>query len=140
MTRAPRGRLLILLLCCGHHRTLWYAECEIVIDPDIPNTLYLATESTLLRSSSGGASWYPIGTGLPVVTVTDAKLHRASRTLRVATAGRGLWDLSVPITAPRLSTVSLSAAASAYTATLTGVNFDANSVVRLNGATWRQHW
>jgi hypothetical protein len=34
--------------------------------------------------------------GLPRVTVVDVKFHRATRTLRAATHGRGMWDIAAP--------------------------------------------
>jgi hypothetical protein len=69
---------------------------DIVLDPDISNTIYAATDIGVYRSVDGGQSWLPLGTALPNVICHALKLHRPSRTLRVATYGRGMWDLSVP--------------------------------------------
>ena len=68
---------------------------DVVIDPDIANTLYAATDIGVYRSSDSGVSWLPLGTGLPHAVVTGIKLHRLSRTLRATTYGRGVWDLAV---------------------------------------------
>jgi hypothetical protein len=69
---------------------------DIVVDPDIASTLYLATDVGVFISTNDGASWLTLKAGLPNVAVFGLKLHRPSRTLRAATHGRGMWDLSVP--------------------------------------------
>ena len=69
---------------------------SLVIDPDSANTLYVGTDIGVFWSSNGGQSWAPLGSGLPVVSVMSLKLHHASRTLRAATHGRGMWDLALP--------------------------------------------
>ena len=69
---------------------------EIVVDPDIPSTLYAATDVGVFKTQNGGQNWVVAGAGLPNSAVVSLKLHRASRTLRAATHGRGAWDLSVP--------------------------------------------
>jgi photosystem II stability/assembly factor-like uncharacterized protein len=73
---------------------------DIVIDPDIPNTLYIATDVGVFRSS-GSTAWSPLTSGLPYVVSTGLKLHRPSRTLRVTTFGRGVWDVLVPLSKRR---------------------------------------
>jgi uncharacterized protein (TIGR03437 family) len=106
---------------------------DLVVDPDLANTLYLATDSSVYRSSDGAASWYPLASGFPLANVTSVNLHRGARILRAVTAGRGVWDLAVPITAPRLGSASLTAASSGYLLTVNGSNFAANSAIWLNG-------
>jgi hypothetical protein len=70
---------------------------DLVVDPDIPNFLYLGNDIGVYSSSDSGATWNPMGVGLPHVVVNSLKLHRPSRTLRAATLGRSTWDLAVPI-------------------------------------------
>jgi uncharacterized protein (TIGR03437 family) len=70
---------------------------NLVIDPDVTGTLYLATDLGVFVSTDSGATWLPMGSGLPAVVVTELKLHQPSRTLRAATYGRGMWDISVPL-------------------------------------------
>jgi hypothetical protein len=68
----------------------------IVVDPDIANTLYIATDIGVFTTGTGGTTWTTLGRGLPNVAVIGLALHRASRTLRAGTHGRSAWDLSVP--------------------------------------------
>jgi uncharacterized protein (TIGR03437 family) len=104
-------------------------------DPDIPNTFYLVKDLSVYRSSDGGQTWYPLAAGLPLVPGSGVSVHHGSRTLWAATFGRGIWNLSVPLTAPRLTTVALQPDTSATPALLmvTGENFDTNSSVQING-------
>jgi ligand-binding sensor domain-containing protein len=67
-----------------------------VIDPDLPGRLYVGTDVGVFRTKTGGQSWETLVQGLPRVVVTDLALHRATRTLRAATFGRGMWDLQLP--------------------------------------------
>jgi hypothetical protein len=69
---------------------------DIVVDPDLVSTLYLATDVGVFATTDGGRGWFQLGTGLPRVMVMGLKLHRASRVLRAATAGRGMWDILAP--------------------------------------------
>jgi photosystem II stability/assembly factor-like uncharacterized protein len=70
---------------------------DLVVDPDLPNFLYLGNDIGVYSSTNSGATWNPMGVGLPHVVVDSLKLHRPSRTLRAATLGRSTWDLPVPI-------------------------------------------
>ena len=105
------------------------APTDLLIDPDLPGTMYLGTDSSVFRSSDGGATWWPLASGFPIVKVTSVNLHRGARILRVATAGRAVWDLAIPTTAPRVSSASLSG----VLMTVNGTNFTASSTVMLNG-------
>jgi len=69
---------------------------DIVVDPDIPNTLYIATDVGVFETSDGGTTWAPVGTGLPSVVIMSLKLHHATRILRAASYGRSAWDLQLP--------------------------------------------
>jgi photosystem II stability/assembly factor-like uncharacterized protein len=60
-----------------------------------PNLLYLGTEFGLFVSLNGGASWQPLGAGLPPVAVHDLVVHPRERELVVATHGRSLWIIDV---------------------------------------------
>jgi hypothetical protein len=62
-------------------------------DPFDGNTVYVATEVGLYRSSNGGASWSRFGSGLPLVRVTDLWIAPDGSVLRVSTYGRGVWEI-----------------------------------------------
>jgi len=68
----------------------------LVIDPINSNTFYAGTDIGVYNSTDGGASWAPYGTGLPRSTVFDMAIQSPSRILRVATHGRGIWEVSIP--------------------------------------------
>jgi photosystem II stability/assembly factor-like uncharacterized protein len=66
---------------------------EMVIDPDNPTSLYLATDVGVFFSPNDGAEWMPYGTGLPNVAVFDMDIHRTSRVLRAGSHGRSIWEI-----------------------------------------------
>jgi uncharacterized protein (TIGR03437 family) len=70
---------------------------DIALDPDLPGVLYLATDLGVLTSAGYSGDWQVLGSALPNASVTSIRLHRGARTLRVATYGRGMWDLPLPL-------------------------------------------
>jgi hypothetical protein len=64
-----------------------------VVDPLNSNNLYAGTDIGVYNSIDGGSSWNPYGSGLPRVAVFDLKVT-AKRTVRIATHGRGMWEIS----------------------------------------------
>jgi hypothetical protein len=70
-----------------------------VVDPQDSNSLYAGTDIGVYQSTDGGGSWLPFGTGLPRVAVFDAEISNVHRILRIATHGRGLYEISIPGTA-----------------------------------------
>lgn len=114
---------------------------DLVIDPDLPNTLYIATDLGVMASSDGGSSWSSLGNGLPKVVVQSLVLHRATRTLRAATYGRSVWDISVPLASLSLqpsllslSPSSVNAGATGFTLQATGASLVTGTVLRWNGS------
>lgn len=114
---------------------------DIVVDPDVNGTLFVATDVGVFMSSNGGASWTTLDPAptqsLPTVAVLGLKLHRPTRLLRAGTHGRGMWDLTLSNFNPTFNLASMSpTSASAGDAdtqiTVTGVGFSATSVVRFN--------
>jgi photosystem II stability/assembly factor-like uncharacterized protein len=69
---------------------------DVVLDPDLKNTIYVATDIGVFYTSDAGKTWQALGTGLPRVAVLSLKLDPNSRTLRAGTHGLSAWDLSVP--------------------------------------------
>ncbi len=76
---------------------------DLVVDPDVVNWLYVATDIGVYGTTNGGTSWTPFGNGLPRTVVSSLKLHEPSRTLRAATMGRSAWDIITPLPQPVLS-------------------------------------
>jgi hypothetical protein len=68
---------------------------RVIVDPrdTTHNTLLAATDQGVFRSTDGGASWAPYGTGLPNAYVSDIYMPPDGSFLRVATYGRGIWEL-----------------------------------------------
>ena len=71
---------------------------DIVVDPAATNTLYLATDIGVFKTTNGGGSWFTFSNDLPNVAVLGLKLHAASRTLRAVTHGRSAWDIRLSST------------------------------------------
>ena len=67
----------------------------IVPDPAYQEILYLATDVGVYYTINGGTSWQPAGTGMPVVTCVDLKLHQPTRTLVAGTYGRSVYKLNL---------------------------------------------
>src|SRR6185436_7181772 len=67
-----------------------------VVDPQNSNALFAGTDIGVYQSTDGGANWTPLGTGLPRVAVFDAEISNVHRMLRIATHGRGLYEISIP--------------------------------------------
>jgi len=70
------------------------------VDPGDSSTLYAGTDVGLFRSADGGASWGRFGTGLPAVSIWDVAILADGSILRVATHGRGFYELNVSSTPP----------------------------------------
>jgi hypothetical protein len=78
---------------------------DVIVDPLVPSTLYIASDITVMMTADLGASWSILGSGLPDVTVHDLALHSASRTLAAFTHGRSVYTYQLPATS---STVDVS--------------------------------
>jgi hypothetical protein len=87
---------------------------DILFDPDLSNTWYLATDSGVFSTGNGGTTWSKLGAGLPNVTVASLGLFHPSRILYAATHGRSVWTLQLPDFS--LSIPSGSSASAAVTA------------------------
>ena len=66
-----------------------------VVDPSDSKMLYAGTDIGVYRSTDGGATWNSFSDGLPRVAVFDMAIQNGNRTLRIATHGRGMWEMSI---------------------------------------------
>jgi hypothetical protein len=62
------------------------------IDPLNPAHYYAGTDVGVFRTTDAGVNWELFSDGLPNTAVYDLRLHAATRLLRAATHGRGLWE------------------------------------------------
>lgn len=67
-----------------------------VVNPANSNHLYAGTDIGVYRSTDSGASWTPFSNGLPRVAVFDMAIQPTFNVLRIATHGRGIWEISIP--------------------------------------------
>jgi photosystem II stability/assembly factor-like uncharacterized protein len=82
------------------------AALVVRIDPTDPKVLYCGTDGGVFRSTDRGANWSPFGAGLPASSVQDLQVSGDGATVRIATFGRGIWELRAAKTAsPRGSPV-----------------------------------
>jgi hypothetical protein len=65
------------------------------VDPQNPASLYAGTDIGVYVSLNSGATWAPYGTGLPRVAVFDMEIQSLHRILRVATHGKGMWEIGL---------------------------------------------
>ena len=82
---------------------------SITFDERAPQNMYAATDIGIYRSTDGGANWVPFSNGLPRLAVFDIAFQEqngtvtAERVLRIATHGRGIWEIAVPTPAGQLT-------------------------------------
>lgn len=98
-----------------------------VIDPLNSNMLYAGSDIGVFVSSDGGNTWNPFGTGLPRVAVFDMAFQAPNRLVRIATHGRGAWEIAAA-KAQALVTVTASPSPSVY-----GGNVAFTATVNPNG-------
>ena len=78
------------------------APCNaIAIHPENENILFVATDVGVFATYNGGNTWLPYGRGLPRSPVLDLSFHLnrvvlPDWTLRAATHGRSMWEVTVP--------------------------------------------
>jgi len=56
-------------------------------------TIYVGSELGVYRTTDGGLTWARFGVGLPQVRVTDIQIASNGALVRVATYGRGVWEI-----------------------------------------------
>ncbi len=70
----------------------------IVVDPDHPENVYLGSDVGVWKGTKKGATswtWALFSQALPEAAVTDLAIQRLTRLLRVATHGRGVWEITL---------------------------------------------
>jgi len=55
--------------------------------------IWVGTEFGVYRTTDGGNTWAPYGTGLPAVRVTDIRISKNGSLVRISTYGRGVWEI-----------------------------------------------
>ena len=68
---------------------------DIIIDPDLDGTLYVATDMGVWATSNWGGSWERFGAGMPATVVMDMAFHSEPRTLVAATFGRSMHTIEL---------------------------------------------
>ena len=99
----------------------------MAIDPANPAHIYAGTDIGVYRSVDSGATWLPFGLGLPRVAVFDMKIQNANRILRIATHGRGLWEI-------QLGCAPISISPNTLTAGTAGAPYPATQLMASGGA------
>ncbi len=68
---------------------------DIIVDPALESTLYLATDFGVFITHDLGQNWSMLGDNLPNVPVVDLDFHQPTRTLIAATYGRSMYTFDV---------------------------------------------
>lgn len=79
-----------------------------VIGPD--NKIYLGAEIGVYVKDLNASNWFLFNAGLPNMRVKDLEINWATNTLRAATWGRGLWEVSLQGRAdfPKMKRITIS--------------------------------
>ena len=65
----------------------------LLYDTGEPNTLFAATHRGVWKKTTASSSWTLLGTGLPLMMVSDLDICNDSHVLFAGTHGRGIWKL-----------------------------------------------
>jgi photosystem II stability/assembly factor-like uncharacterized protein len=68
---------------------------DIIVDPSLDSTLYLATDFGVFVTRNQGLNWALLGDNLPNVPIVDLRFHQPTRTLVAATYGRSMYTFDV---------------------------------------------
>ena len=67
----------------------------IAIDPDIPNKLFVGTDSGVFFTDNGGFEWHSLSEGLPNVPVVDIKIYNPDRFMVIGTYGCSAYKIDL---------------------------------------------
>ncbi len=68
---------------------------DIIIDPELDSTIYLATDFGVFVTRDIGQNWQMLGDNLPNVPIVDLDFHNPTRTIVAATYGRSMYSFNV---------------------------------------------
>ncbi|MEO6049421.1 MAG: hypothetical protein ABIQ57_18185 [Candidatus Kapaibacterium sp.] len=77
----------------------------LAVHPDDDRVVYAGSDIGMFITTDGGASWFIYNNGLPRVAVADLEIHGSSRTLRLASHGRSMWEIPLekPVPSPAIT-------------------------------------
>jgi len=64
----------------------------VVIDPTLPNNVYIGNDIGVYISQDGGITWNEFSEGMPPAIVMDLSISKSNRMLRAFTHGLGVWE------------------------------------------------
>ena len=67
----------------------------LAVDRASPNNIYVGADIGVWHSADGGRNWELFQNGLPDAPVFDLQFHPTQRLLRLATYGRGIFEIAV---------------------------------------------
>jgi len=67
----------------------------LAVDPANSAIVFAGTDVGVYRSIDGGINWLPYNSGMPKIAVFDMAIQNANRLLRIATHGRGIWEIGL---------------------------------------------
>lgn len=67
------------------------ANC-VIFDAESNNGLYVGTGSAVYYINDNEADWLPFSSGLPNASVNELDIHYDTKTIRIGTYGRGMWE------------------------------------------------
>ncbi len=68
----------------------------LAIDNQDPSVIFVGTDAGAWVSVIGGEQWEVLGSGLPLVSIYDLKVHPTERFLAAGTHGRSMYKLALP--------------------------------------------
>ncbi len=89
---------------------------SIAVDMMLPDTLYIGTDIGVFQTTDSGATWVRLANGMPRVASFMVRFHAATRSIVVATHGRGMFRLKLPRAVQTVSAASFSRSALAVEA------------------------
>lgn len=72
-----------------------FAINDVLILPGDENHIIVGTDAGVYHTIDGGISWEPLGTGMPMVAVSELELNADKTILAAATFGRGIQVLDM---------------------------------------------